>query len=306
MENEYIYWIAIAHLPRWTQERINNLVIDILKNKQMTLQDFFELDDKIIVETFDLNEKEINDIKEARIKLPNIAFQVEKLLNKDIKIIPLNSGLYPKIMKENLKVKYSPTIIYTKGDVKILQKNSVAIVGSRDAKEEALKFTDNISKKMAKEYKVIVSGFARGVDRQALDSSIKYNGNSIIVLPQGILTFDSGFKKYQKEIDNAGVIVLSTFPPDAGWSTGLAMARNRYIYGLAKEIYVAQTNSSGGTWNGAIDGLKKKRNVYVYYPEHNEESASFELLKQGAKAVNFNGQFIDVQLPYKETQLKMF
>ena len=84
------------------------------------------------------------------------------------------------------------------------------------------------------------------------------------------------------------------------------IARNRYIYGLAKEIYVAQTNSSGGTWNGAIDGLKKKRNVYVYYPEHNEESASFELLKQGAKAVNFNGQFIDVQLPYKETQLKMF
>ena len=55
MENEYIYWIAIAHLPRWTQERINNLVIDILKNKQITLQDFFELDDKIIVEMFDLN-----------------------------------------------------------------------------------------------------------------------------------------------------------------------------------------------------------------------------------------------------------
>ena len=79
MENEYIYWIAIAHLPRWTQERINNLVIDILKNKQITLQDFFELDDKIIVEMFDLNEKEINDIKGARTKLPNIAFQVEKL-----------------------------------------------------------------------------------------------------------------------------------------------------------------------------------------------------------------------------------
>ena len=306
MENEYIYWIAISHLPRWTQERINNLVIDILKNKQMTLQDFFELDDRIIVETFALNEKEINDIKAVRVKLPNIAFQVEKLLNKDIKILPLNSEFYPKIMKENLKVKYSPTIIYAKGDVKILQGNSIAIVGSRDAKEEALKFTDNISKKMAQEHKVIVSGFARGVDRQALDSSIKYNGSSIIVLPQGILTFDSGFKKYQKEIDNAKIIVLSTFPPDAGWSTGLAMARNRYIYGLAKEIYVAQTSRSGGTWNGAIDGLKKKRNVYVYYPEHDEKSASFDLLKQGAKAVNFNGQFIDVLLLYKETQLKMF
>ena len=56
MENEYIYWIALAHLPRWTQERINNLVIDIIKNKQMMLQDFFELDSGLLKETFNLNE----------------------------------------------------------------------------------------------------------------------------------------------------------------------------------------------------------------------------------------------------------
>jgi DNA protecting protein DprA len=306
MDNELIYWIAISHLQNWTRERINTLVIDILKTKQMTLQDFFELDDEIIKENFALNEKEIVTLQEARTKLPNIAFQVENLFKENIKVIPLNSKLYPKTMKENLKVKYSPTIIYTKGDVNILQENSVAIVGSRDANEDALKFTDNISKKMAKEYKVVVSGFARGVDRQSLDSSIKYSGNSIIVLPQGILTFDSGFRRYKKEIEDAGVIVLSTFPVDAGWSTGLAMARNRYIYGLAKEIYVAQTNTSGGTWSGAVDGLRKGRDVYVYYPKHDPKSAAYELIKLGAKAVDFSGQLVDVQLPYRETQLKMF
>lgn len=306
MENEYIYWIAISHLPRWTQERINNLVIDILKNKHMLLQDFFDLDDLVIQETFKLNEKEINDIKEAREKLPNIAFQVEKILNLGIKIIPINSELYPKTMKENLKIKYSPTVIYTKGDTKILQENSVAIVGSRDANEEALNFTDNIAKKMASDYKVVVSGFARGVDRQSLDSSIKYNGNSIIVLPQGILTFDSGFRKYKNEIENAGVIVLSTFPADAGWSTGLAMARNRYIYGLAKEIYVAQTNSSGGTWSGAVDGIKKGRDVFIYYPDNNKKSPAYELIKLGAKPVDFNGNEISIELPSETIQLNLF
>lgn len=306
MENEYIYWIAISHLPRWTQERINNLVIDILKNKQMLLQDFFDLDDGVIQETFGLNEKEIYDIKTVRETLPNIAFQVEKLLNMGIKVIPINSELYPKIMKENLKVKYSPTVIYTKGDVKILQENSVAIVGSRDANEDALNFTDNIAKRMSDEYKVVVSGFARGVDRQSLDSSIKYNGNSIIVLPQGILTFDSGFKKYYSQINNGGVIVLSTFPPEAGWSTGLAMARNRYIYGLAKEIFVAQTSDSGGTWSGAVDGLKKGRSVFVYYPENNEKSPAYELIKLGAKPIDFNGNPIEIELPKETSQLKLF
>ena len=89
-KNELTYWIAIAHLPKWTQERINNLVIDILKNKQMLLQDFFDLDDGVIQETFGLNEKEIYDIKNVRETLPNIAFQVEKLLNMGIKVIPIN------------------------------------------------------------------------------------------------------------------------------------------------------------------------------------------------------------------------
>lgn len=305
--NEYIYWMSIAHLPKWTQEKKNSLVINILHNQKSSLQDFFDVSDNDLKEIYELNDNEILDIKNEKTNLANLSFLVEKLLNEGFKIIPINSELYPKIMKENLKVKYSPTVIYTKGDAKILQENSVAIVGSRDANEEALSFTDNIAKKMANEYKVVVSGFARGVDRQSLDSSIKYNGNSIIVLPQGILTFDSGFRKYYQEINNGGVIVLSTFPPDAGWSTGLAMARNRYIYGLAKEIYVAQTNSSGGTWSGAVEGLKKNREVFVYYQEHNnEKSPSYELIKLGAKAVDFNGNLIEIKLPAQEIQLKIF
>lgn len=306
MDNEFVYWIAIAHLPRWTQERINTLVIDIINNKQMSLQDFFELDNNLIASTFGCTEKELVDINNVRETLPNLSFQVEQLKNKGIKIITLNSKLYPKIMKENLKVKYSPTIIYTKGDVNILQENAVAIVGSRDANEDALAFTDNIAKKMAQEYKVVVSGFAKGVDKQALDSSIKYKGNSIIVLPQGILTFDSGFRKYKNEIENGGVIVLSTYPVNAPWSTGLAMGRNRYIYGLAKEIYVAQTNSSGGTWSGAIDGLKKQREVFVYYPQHNTKSPAYELIKKGAISIDFEGKKVEVEIPKDMVQLKMF
>lgn len=304
--NEIIYWMAIAHISQWTQERKNTLVIDILHNQRLTLEDFFAMDELQAQRKFNLTEKEMDDLKNIKTLLPNFSFQAEKLLNEGYKIIPINSELYPKMMKENLKVKYAPTIIYTKGDIKILQEDAVAIVGSREANEEALKFADNIAKKMANEYKVVVSGFAKGVDRQSLDSSVKYNGNSIIVLPQGILTFDSGFRKYYKEINHGGVIVLSTFPPDAGWSTGLAMARNRYIYGLAKEIYVAQTSSSGGTWSGAVDGLKKGRNVYIYYPKQDNKSAAYELIKLGAKAVNFNGERVEVNIPPETNQLKMF
>jgi DNA processing protein len=161
---------------------------------------------------------------------------------------------------------------------------------------------------MSKEYKVIASGFARGVDKQALDSAIENNGQSIIVLPQGILTFQSGMKKYYKQINEGNVLVLSTYPPEAGWSTGLAMSRNRYIYGLAKEIYVAETSSSGGTWSGAIDGLKKGRKVYVLLPEKEDKNANLDLINNGAIPVDFSGNIIEdfVKDETKPVQMNLF
>jgi predicted Rossmann fold nucleotide-binding protein DprA/Smf involved in DNA uptake len=178
----------------------------------------------------------------------------------------------------------------------LLQEDAVAIVGSRKAGDKALSFTDHVAKKSVKEFKVVVSGFAKGVDKQALDSTIEANGKSIIVLPQGILTFQSGFKKYYEPIVNGDVLVLSTFFPKAGWDVGLAMARNAYIYGLAKEIYVAESDSKGGTWEGAMDGLKRGRKIYVRYPEPKEKNANLKLVELGALAVNMDGEVVDSKI----------
>ena len=47
-------------------------------------------------------------------------------------------------------------------------------------------------------------------------------------------------------------------------------ADNSIIYGMSSEIFIAQSDVKGGTWNGAVDGLKKNRPIYVRYPEKNE------------------------------------
>jgi len=204
-------------------------------------------------------------------------------------LIPITSPEFSKPLKANLKAAHAPSVIYVKGNKKILEEKSIAIVGSRDASEIALKFTDNIAKLASKEYKVVVSGFAKGVDKQALDSAIHYKGQSIIVLPQGIMTFGSGFKTYYSQIINGDVLVLSTFFPKAPWKAELAMARNPIIYGLASEIYVAESSEKGGTWSGVVDGLRKETKIYVRQPEPNEKNANLLLIQKGAVAVDFNG-----------------
>jgi predicted Rossmann fold nucleotide-binding protein DprA/Smf involved in DNA uptake len=172
-------------------------------------------------------------------------------------------------------------------------------VGSREASEKALQFADAIAKKCAAQFRVVVSGFAKGVDKQALDSSIKYGGHSIIVLPQGILTFGSGIKKYYSQIVEGDVLVLSTFFPKAGWDAGLAMARNVYIYGLAEEIYVAESNDKGGTWTGVMDGLKKGRTIYVRQPESDEKNANQLLIAKGAIPVDADGNRLQAEAATK-------
>lgn len=289
LERESAYWITLSHIPKWTSEVINNIIIRFYEKEKISITEFFQLNDYVLKEIYNLNNKQIADLKQAKSEIPNNAFLAESLLNQGFEIIPIISPEYSKTLKSNLGIKHCPPILYIKGNKEILKKNSVAIVGSRDASEKALEFTDNIAKLATRNNKVIVSGFARGVDRMALDSAIKYNGQSIIVLPQGIMTFDSGFKYYYKHIVSGNVLVLSTFYPNVPWSVKLAMARNPIIYGLANEIYVAESSEKGGTWAGVIDGLKKGRKIYIRKPDADEQNANDLLIKKGAIPVDFNG-----------------
>lgn len=294
MENELTYWVALTHtLTIWTKRK--NEIIVYCFNHGKTIADFFESENFLGME---LKQEEHNLLMQTKNELANYAFLVEELLNQGYSIIPITSNEYSQTLKANLKYN-APIILYTKGNKQILQEKAIAIVGSRNANDRSLQFTDNVAKKASSEYKVVVSGFAKGVDKQALDSALNYKGQSIIVLPQGITTFASGMKKYYRQIIEGDVLVLSVFHPKSPWSVDLAMARNSIIYGLASEIYAAQSDDKGGTWSGVTEGLKKGRIVYVRMPEKNEKCANMTLINLGAEAVDMDGNPIHQKAEYE-------
>ncbi|MDZ7722217.1 MAG: DNA-processing protein DprA [candidate division KSB1 bacterium] len=293
IESKYPYWMALSHLPKWGNEKINQLIIDILVTKKLSFQEFFALDEKDLKAKFRLSDNQIADIQKVKSELPNYSFLAENLLEQGFQLIPINSKDYSETLKQNLKRKASPPLLYVKGNTKLLNEESIAIVGSRKASEISLEFTKTIAKQCAENYKVVVSGFAKGVDKMALDATLEFNGHSIIVLPQGILTFGSGIKKYYKKIINGDVLILSTYHPKAPWSVGLAMNRNTFIYGLAKTIYVAESDTKGGTWNGVMSGLKKGRKIFIRKPDPNEKNANNMLILQGAIPVDTFGNPIE-------------
>lgn len=288
MNNEAAYWITLAHIPKWGYVKINKLIITFFHDNNLTIEEFFQLSEDNWRSYYNLDYKDIEEFKKAKAELPNIAFLAETLINEGYELIPIISPLYPKTLKENLKYN-APSLLYVKGNTAILQEASIAIVGSRNASELSLDFTDHIARIASEENKVVVSGFAKGVDLKALDSIIQYQGKSIIVLPQGIMTFGTGFRKYYQQIISGDVLVLSTFFPKAPWMAELAMARNTIIYGLASEIYVAESSEKGGTWSGVIDGLRKNRKIFVRTPEIYEQTANTLLIQKGAIPVDIFG-----------------
>lgn len=292
IKQELTYWVTLALITKMWTKRKNEIYVNCFKhNPQISIIELFE--DSSTWEEVGLNEIEKVQFEESRMQLANNSFLVDELMAQGYDILPITHEDYPKLLKENLKFN-APTVIYTKGNKLLLQEPSIAIVGSRSADVMSLSFTDNIAKSATRNNKVVVSGFAKGVDRQALDSAVGTNGKSIIVLPQGIMTFGSGFKQYFKHIVQGRVLVMSSFAPKAPWSVEFAMARNPIIYGMASEIFVAQSEEKGGTWSGVIDGLRKKRSIYVRYPEKNEKNANLLLIQNGASAVDISGNILSL------------
>lgn len=285
MINEKLFWIAVSK-PSIKAETVNKFLIH-LNNNHLEVNDFINSDRNSNLDNY----PGINEIFNNRNSMGELVRVEDELKEHSIDIVPITSAYYSKCLKENLKIN-SPPVIFTKGNKELLNEKSTAVVGSRSASDVSLKFTDDIVGKNVKRNKVIVSGYAIGVDRQALDSALKHDGKSIIVLPQGILTFKSGFRQFENEINSGRLLIISTYFPKSKWSVPFAMARNSIIYGLAEEIYVAESNFSGGTWSGVQKGLRKNRIIFVRNPLAEEKNANKRLIELGARPYNWQQEIL--------------
>lgn len=302
------YWIAIAHLNErkssqssgWNREQINILIDKIHHEQGSGLREFFSLKTEDWKHIYDIDDIRLEALLQAKSQINDNALLAERLCKLGMELIPLFSPDYSPTLWSNAGLRYAPTLLYIKGNKQLLQEKSIAIVGSRNASKNGLTFTHNVAKQATEDFKVVVSGFAKGIDRAALDNALKYIGQSIIVLPQGVLTFSSGYRAYQSQITEGDVLVLSAFHPNSPWSVGLAMARNPIIYALAQEIFVADSANTGGTWAGVIDGLRKGRSIYIRYPEDGENSANKLLIEKGGIAVDISGKPLKPAAPLKE------
>jgi predicted Rossmann fold nucleotide-binding protein DprA/Smf involved in DNA uptake len=221
-----------------------------------------------------------------------LALAIEKWLRSGLWIVTRSDPLYPARLKQRLKLT-APAVLFGCGNVGLLDGRAVAIVGSRNASEADLSHAKRIGTLTAQAGAAVVSGAARGVDEAAMLGALDAEGTAVGVLADSLLRASSSLK-YRKHLLADNLALLSPFYPEAGFSAGNAMARNKYIYCLADAAIVVHAGTSGGTWNGALENLQKQW-VPTWVKRTGDETAgNAAIQKRGASWLPEDASEVDV------------
>jgi predicted Rossmann fold nucleotide-binding protein DprA/Smf involved in DNA uptake len=212
-----------------------------------------------------------------------LSLAVEKWTSQGLWILGRSDPKYPQRLKKILKHS-APAIIYGVGNVELLSLGGLAIVGSRDVDEEMIQYTQRVAKTCSQQNIQVISGGARGIDQESMLGILNNRGTCVGVLADS-LTKAAVNSKYRSGIREGRLTLISSYDPDAGFNTGNAMGRNKYIYSLADYALVVKSDlEKGGTWNGAVEALSKIKEIPVFvnmiYPI---AAGNQELYNRGAK-----------------------
>ncbi|WP_252176145.1 DNA-processing protein DprA [Endozoicomonas sp. 4G] len=209
-----------------------------------------------------------------------MSLALDKWQKAGIWLLTRSDREYPSRLKKRLGIT-SPPVIFGVGNKSILETGGLAVVGSRGIGEEDTEYTQTIGSQAAKEGINIVSGGARGVDETAMLSALNAEGTAIGILPDSLLKAALA-GKWRRHLQSNNLVLISTYYPEAGFSTGNAMGRNKYIYCLSDcSLVVRSDKDKGGTWSGAKENLGKEWVSLLVKPS--EVDGNIALLQMGGK-----------------------
>lgn len=208
---------------------------------------------------------------------------VERWNARAIWVISRADAKYPRRLKAKLK-EDAPPLLYGCGDIALLEKGGLAVVGSRHVDDELVGFTENVGRLSAEAHRNIVSGGAKGIDRAAMHGALMAGGDVAGVMADS-LERAALARDNREPLMEGRLVLISPYDPAAGFNVGHAMQRNKLIYALADAALVVTSDfEKGGTWAGAIEQLERLHFVPVFVRNGaNAGKGNSALLSRGGK-----------------------
>ena len=168
----------------------------------------------------------------------------------NIKILKAGDTDFPDILT---KITDPVEQLFCIGDISLLSKLSMAVVGSRKCSQYGKQSAFNIGEALALNNAVTISGMAIGVDSMAHLGALKKGGGTIAVLGCGVdVCYPKKNKSLYDEICEKGLVISEYAPgiPPAPWRFPM---RNIIIAAIASSVAVIEAGEKSGA---AITALR--------------------------------------------------
>ena len=170
----------------------------------------------------------------------------------------------------------APGCIWARGDLSLLERPGIALVGSRELLPQNECFARETGIQAARQGLTLISGNARGADRTAQDACLGSGGGVISIVAD----------RLTDHVPVKSILYLSEEGFDLEFSPQRALSRNRCIHALGMTAIAAQCSlKTGGTWDGSVKNLRFGWSSLCVFDDGSE---SMELLTEmGAEKIGF-------------------
>jgi DNA processing protein len=200
-------------------------------------------------------------------------------------IVALSHAEYPPRLKE---IYDPPVVLFVRGDVGLLSKPGIAVVGTRHPTPYGSGMAERLSTDLAAHGLVIISGMARGVDTASHRGALAAKGKTMAVFGTGIdVPYPKENTRLSEQILAMGGALVSEFPIGTFPAPQNFPIRNRIISGMSVGVLVVEAAEYSGTRITSRCALEQNRDVYAV-PGNVTNKNSWgpnTLIKQGAKLV---------------------
>jgi DNA processing protein len=214
------------------------------------------------------------------------------------RFLALGQGLYPRLLAE---LEDAPPLLIAKGDLGLLDKQAVSIVGARNASAAACRFARGLAYDLGQGGLIVVSGLARGIDSAAHDGALETG--TIGVIAGGIdIFYPPENEARQKALYERG-LVLAEMPPGTEPRARHFPYRNRIIAGLSSGTVVVEAAPRSGSLITARLAAEAGREVMAVpgSPLDPRAQGCNHLIRDGATLIQNAADVAEAIRPYQST-----
>lgn len=177
----------------------------------------------------------------------------------NITLTTIEDAGYPAHLKE---IYDPPFLLYSMGDLSILDKPAIGIVGSRDNTLYGNNAIGQIVRGLVEENVTIVSGLALGVDSAAHRATLDFKGKTAAVVANGLDTvYPAMNRQLAADILSAGGLIITESAPGTDTRPFRFLQRNRIISGVTQATIVVEAGLKSGALSTARHAISQGRDV---------------------------------------------